>query len=562
MAVECVLCKRKGLSNPYAKEDSLFAHFYDSHIRLYYKCTDCNRAFAEKTSIYAHRNEFHGNNNGNEKEKGTEKKLLLNKNAAGNNNRKSRISLKQKEDEQQQQKSLQRGRRQSATMQSDFSVLYKAAFLKAPHRLFSTREALESRLTSLIKTWRREFKFTCFSCETLFDNVGDLRDHNTTWCQMQNTRKSNNFSSNNWGASASAKLFDRSYNHEATSNGAGGNRSADLLPDLTQNETYEKMNQHLANLEALSSSCPDCQKIGLDYRAHLVHHTKHGLTATSTSSDARSAKTCSTEIHQVESALPASPATSSPFTSSNLSLDLQNTSSSPVVRITRQRLEAAARPSSTEPTNLIANNSPTPFSSSNKTSKKAAVAEVKATAEANSSMVEAAESKLGSAITVTPSPLATNTTTTPTTNRKTKKKKFKSDKQAAMALVEVLGIRQPQDRHLMKINKVHKKALSFGATAIPISPEKKAGGSDECRSFECGLCDFSSELRQKFSAHISLHNPEGHLQCQMCGMCFASEPSWKRHLFLLHRIKRPQPYDYCQALTTTTNLEEEQQSLK
>ena len=558
MAVECVLCKRKGLSNPYAKEDSLFAHFYDSHIRLYYKCTDCNRAFAEKTSIYAHRNEFHGNNNGNEK--GTEKKLLLNKNAAGNNNRKSRITLKQKEDEQQ--KSLQRGRRQSATMQSDFSVLYKAAFLKAPHRLFSTREALESRLTSLIKTWRREFKFTCFSCETLFDNVGDLRDHNTTWCQMQNTRKSNNFSSNNWGASAaSAKLFDRSYNHldhEAT--GAGGNRSADLLPDLTQNETYEKMNQHLANLEALSSSCPDCQKIGLDYRAHLVHHTKHGLTATSTSSDARSAKTCSTEIHQVESALPASPATSSPFTSSNLSLDLQNTSSSPVVRITRQRLEAAARPTSTEPTNLIANNSPTP---SNKTSKKAAVAEVKATAEANSFILEAAESKLGSsAITVTPSPLATNTTTTPTTNRKIKKKKFKSDKQAAMALVEVLGIRQPQDRHLMKINKVHKKALSFGATAIPISPEKKAGGgSDECRSFECGLCDFSSELRQKFSAHISLHNPEGHLQCQMCGMCFASEPSWKRHLFLLHRIKRPQPYDYCQALTTTTNLEE-QQSLK
>ena len=206
MAIECVLCKRKGLSNPYAKADSLFAHFYDSHIRLYYKCTDCNRAFAEKTTIYAHRNELHnvGNNNGNEEEeeeKGIEK-LLNKKNGAGNNNRKSRMTtLKQKE---QQQKSLRR--RQSATMQSDFSVLYKAAFLKAPHRLFSTREALESRLTSLIKTWRREFKFTCFSCESLFDSVGDLRDHNTTWCQMQNTRNDGN--GNNW-ASASAKLFDK-----------------------------------------------------------------------------------------------------------------------------------------------------------------------------------------------------------------------------------------------------------------------------------------------------------------------------------------------------------------
>ena len=28
-------------------------------------------------------------------------------------------------------------------------------------------------------------------------------------------------------------------------------------------------------------------------------------------------------------------------------------------------------------------------------------------------------------------------------------------------------------------------------------------------------------------------------------MSFASEPSWKKHLFLLHRIKRPQPWDYC-----------------
>ena len=33
-------------------------------------------------------------------------------------------------------------------------------------------------------------------------------------------------------------------------------------------------------------------------------------------------------------------------------------------------------------------------------------------------------------------------------------------------------------------------------------------------------------------------------------MSFASEPSWKKHLFLLHRIKRPQPWDYFNALTS------------
>ena len=70
------------------------------------------------------------------------------------------------------------------------------------------------------------------------------------------------------------------------------------------NDFFLKMNQHLANLEALSSDCQDCQKIGLDYRVHLVHHTKHGLIATS---DATSAKNCSRteQIHQVESAATA-----------------------------------------------------------------------------------------------------------------------------------------------------------------------------------------------------------------------------------------------------------------
>jgi hypothetical protein len=35
------------------------------------------------------------------------------------------------------------------------------------------------------------------------------------------------------------------------------------------------------------------------------------------------------------------------------------------------------------------------------------------------------------------------------------------------------------------------------------------------------------------------------LQCKECGMCFATEPSWKKHLFLLHRIKNPGAEHYC-----------------
>ena len=52
------------------------------------------------------------------------------------------------------------------------------------------------------------------------------------------------------------------------------NRHQSTGNELSESETFEKMNQHLAHLEALSFNCGACQKLGLDYRAHLVHHTK------------------------------------------------------------------------------------------------------------------------------------------------------------------------------------------------------------------------------------------------------------------------------------------------
>lgn len=47
--------------------------------------------------------------------------------------------------------------------------------------------------------------------------------------------------------------------------------------NLTLKETFEQMNQHLASLEALASECADCQKIGLDYRAHLGNLRRKNL---------------------------------------------------------------------------------------------------------------------------------------------------------------------------------------------------------------------------------------------------------------------------------------------
>ena len=161
LTFECVLCKRKGHHQPYVEDASLFAHFYESHIQLLYKCTSCNRAFAEKTAIYAHRNEMHHQTEDVDDDeeqvfsgKGVKRKEMANRKK--NHHKKSSLSTMAKSSS-------------AKKLGPEFSILYKAAFLKRPHKLFSTREAFEVRMMALIKKWRRDFRFKCFSCEALFE---------------------------------------------------------------------------------------------------------------------------------------------------------------------------------------------------------------------------------------------------------------------------------------------------------------------------------------------------------------------------------------------------------
>ena len=135
---------------------------------------------------------------------------------------------------------------------------------------------------------------------------------------------------------------------------------------------------------------------------------------------------------------------------------------------------------------------------------------------------------------------------------KSMKKARKSISNVPASFVESLGIDVLPARHLLSFNKVDKKALVFGATSKrrhrfrggslkTFQPDEAGEGNIDKETKFCALCDFSSEFDAKFQTHIRMHRGENYsLQCKNCGMCFASEPSWKKHLFLIHRIKKPQ----------------------
>jgi hypothetical protein len=481
LSIECVLCGQ------YVDWCGVYAHLYQSHVRLYYKCTSCEKAFVEKSAIYDHRQEMHKSSEGSQ-------------------------------------------------IVADFSLLYKAAFLKGPHKLFSTREAFEARISRLIKSWKRAYKFKCFACQTYFESPQDLSSHNTKWCQMQQPRSEED----NWVTAS--KLFNNqpppapppatACSSAATTTTTTTNvnkESADdntmaAAKDLTESETYEKMNQHLANLEALSSNCHGCQRIGLDYRAHLVHHTKRGHSGGPPPQSASSAE--KGLLENDDSALVASHACPRSETP---------------IRITRQRLEA-------HNSETTSSRSPTP---STTVTTALMTAPIKKQPKEPPQKLSAAGGGGGGG-------------TAGELPKKTTKLRKKSKTVVVKPFVETLGIDVLSNRQLLSFNRLNIKALAFGATASKLKPVK-----EENKTFNCGLCDFSSDSRDSFSTHIRIHKPvinrssnsiaggpavnfneaaEDCMQCKECGMCFASEPSWKKHLFLLHRIKRPQASDYCEDL--------------
>jgi hypothetical protein len=520
---------------------------------MFFKCSFCPKAFVDKSDIYDHKQAAHADD------------------------------------------SSLNGRQKVA----DFSLLYKAPFLKSPNNLFSTREGFEKRMSTILTKWPKKFLYRCYACSSYFETIDKLTDHNSLWCQMQYRTvelQQQNLSKLFSEPEVSTSLSDK---------------------NMSERDRREEMIQHLAHLEALSAHCPDCTKVTLDFRAHLTSH-----------SNATSSGHHKTTQHIIQS---ENPETITP------------TDSTPV-RVTRQRLEtigrqvaglSESRPSSvTEvcPTKnvekekekeieIVKENTKfvQPVQQVDKSPKRidtpiviSPTTEPADIFQTRKQQVDKRPKRIqNDPIVTTPtveltdisqsrkqqiekrpkrvdSPIVSSPTVEPTDIPQTRKrgrpssicptplprqKSVKHKVVDAKPFVETLGIDVPSNRRLLAFNRLDRQALAFGSTV----KQKVQHRKDQQFQFSCALCPFDSDVRDEFQAHIQIHKPvvvngvlsektgqaSGEtgqeapaecLQCKECGMCFASEPSWKKHLFLLHRIKNPAPEDYCADLKTQTPL--------
>ncbi|CAB1442974.1 unnamed protein product, partial [Pleuronectes platessa] len=67
---------------------------------------------------------------------------------------------------------------------------------------------------------------------------------------------------------------------------------------------------------------------------------------------------------------------------------------------------------------------------------------------------------------------------------------------------------------------------------------------------KCVVCGFTSEDIAAFHKHIPQHKSNGSsYKCQECGLCYTSNRSLSRHLFIVHRLKEPHGLARCNGRT-------------
>ena len=108
-------------------------------------------------------------------------------------------------------------------------------------------------------------------------------------------------------------------------------------------------------------------------------------------------------------------------------------------------------------------------------------------------------------------------------------------------LVESLGVDVPTPQALALLNKLPHAMDAFSRGSVPRRQPSKPG-------YTCAICGHREVERGVFQEHIVKHARDGCAQCKECGASFAVEPSWRKHLLLIHGVKLPGLEDLCQDL--------------
>eukprot|EP00072_Mus_musculus_P071657 XP_017173420.1 PREDICTED: zinc finger protein 532 isoform X4 [Mus musculus] len=86
------------------------------------------------------------------------------------------------------------------------------------------------------------------------------------------------------------------------------------------------------------------------------------------------------------------------------------------------------------------------------------------------------------------------------------------------------------------------KELSDDAGDVTNDEEEEAEIKEDAKVHKCAVCGFTTENLLQFHEHIPQHRSDGSShQCRECGLCYTSHGSLARHLFIVHKLKEPQP---------------------
>ncbi|XP_048219754.1 zinc finger protein 532 isoform X2 [Perognathus longimembris pacificus] len=90
--------------------------------------------------------------------------------------------------------------------------------------------------------------------------------------------------------------------------------------------------------------------------------------------------------------------------------------------------------------------------------------------------------------------------------------------------------------------KLEEPVLEFRPARGAITQPLKKLKINVFKVHKCAVCGFTTENLLQFHEHIPQHKSDGSsYQCRECGLCYTSHVSLSRHLFIVHKLKEPQP---------------------